>query len=205
MNQIIHAAVRRDLARMEAALRGLAEGDADRAAGLKRAWDVLWRQLHRHHESEDALVWPYVRGLAVVEPSVVDAMESEHQTMAAACDVATSAIDAVAADPTTARAAAAADAVAEAARVTDSHLEHEERAITPVIQDRVDTPEWKTVEAELRKGSPFEAGELFAWLQDGADPEVVAALRSTVPAPVVTIMSRVFGFSYHRRVAPIWR
>ena len=205
MNQIIHAAVRRDLARLETALRGLAEGDVDRAAGLERAWDVLWRQLQRHHEGEDEHVWPYVRALAVVEPSVVDAMESEHHAMAAACDAAAAAIDAVVADPTRARATVAADAVAEAAGVTASHLEHEERAITPVIQERVETPEWKTVEAELRKGSPFEAGELFAWLQDGADPEVVAALRSKVPGPVVTILSRVFGMSYHRRVAPVWR
>ena len=205
MNQIIHAAVRRDLARMEAALRALPDGDADRAAGLKRAWDVLWRQLSRHHQSEDAHVWPYVRGLAVVEPSVVDAMESEHHAMAGACEAATAAIDAVVAEPTAVRATAAADAVAEAARITDSHLEHEERAITPVIRERIETSEWKTVEAELKKGSPLEAGELFAWLQDGADPEVLAALRSTIPGPVVTILSRVFGFSYHRKVAPVWR
>ncbi len=205
MNQIIHAAVRRDLARTETALRAMRDGDAGRAAALQRAWTVLWRQLHHHHELEDALVWPYLRSLEVLDPFDIDQMEAEHAAMAKACRDATVAIDAVAADPSTARASVAADAVAVAARVTEGHLLHEEKAITPVINERSHTPEWKAVEAQMRKGSPFHAGELFAWIQDGADPEVTTALKSTIPAPVVMILSRVFGFSYHRKVAPVWR
>jgi hemerythrin-like domain-containing protein len=205
MNQIIHAAVRRDLARMETALRELPDGDTDRAAALQRAWGALWEQLRHHHELEDEHVWPYVRSLAVVEPPVVDAMESEHQVMAAACEAATAAIEAVAAEPTTTSAGAAADAVAEAARVTDSHLEHEERAITPVIQERAGTPEWKAIEKEFRKGGPVRGGQFLAWLQDGGDPEALAALRSAIPPPVLFILSRGFGRSYHRNVAPVWR
>lgn len=205
MNQIIHAAVRRDLARMEAALRSLPDGDTDRAAALQRAWGALWGQLRRHHEQEDEHVWPYVRALAVVDPSVVDAMESEHHAMAAASEAATAAIEAVAAEPTAARASAAADAVAAAARVTDAHLEHEERAITPVIQERYETPEWKAIEKEFRRGGPVQGGQFLAWLQDGGDPEALAALRSTIPPPVLFILSRGFGRSYHRNVAPVWR
>lgn len=205
MNQIIHAAVRRDLARMETALRAFPDRDGARAADLRRAWGALWSQLRRHHELEDEHVWPYVRTLGVVDPAVVDAMEAEHHAMAAACEVATAGIDAVAADPTTAHAVAAADAVAEAARVTDSHLEHEERAITPVIQERMETPEWKAIEKEFRKGSLVQGGQFIAWLQDGGEPEVLAALRSTIPPPVLFLLSRGFGRSYHRSVAPVWR
>ncbi len=205
MNQIIHAAVRRDLARTEAALRSLPEGNAGRAAQLQRAWAALWWQLRHHHQQEDEHVWPYVRSLGVVDPAVVDSMESEHHAMAAACEAATGAIGTVAADPTATHAAAAADAVAEAARITDAHLEHEERAITPVIQERIETPEWKSIESEFRKGGPVRGGQFLAWLQDGGDPEVLAALRSTIPPPVLFILSRGFGRSYHRNVAPVWR
>lgn len=205
MNQIIHAAVRRDLARTEQALRALSDGDTARAADIQRAWGALWSQLRHHHELEDVHVWPYVRGLGEVEPAVVDEMESEHAMMGAACEAATVAIDAVAADPTSALANAAADAVAAAAELTNAHLEHEESAITPVIKGHSSSPEWKAVEAEFRKGGLFHAGEFFAWLQDGGDPEALAALRSTLPPPVLLILGRVFGFSYHRRVAPVWR
>lgn len=75
----------------------------------------------------------------------------------------------------------------------------------PIIEDRLDTPEWKAVERQLRKGSPAMAGELFAWLQDGADPGVRDALGRTVPAPVRFVLTRVVGRSYQREVAPVWR
>lgn len=205
MNQIIHAAVRRDLARTESALRAMSDGDAKRAADLQRAWGFLWSELRRHHEGEDTHIWPYVRGLGVVDAAVVDAMEAEHHDMGAACEAATTAIDVVAAAPTKANATAAADAVAAAAKVTGAHLDHEESAVTPFIKERVETPEWKAVEKELRKASPTTAGQFFAWLQDGADPEVLAALRSIMPAPVLLILGRGLGMSYHRRIAPVWR
>jgi hypothetical protein len=205
MNQIIHAAVRRDLARTETALRALPDGDAARAAGVQRAWAFLWSELRRHHAMEDAHVWPYIRGLGVVDGPVVDAMESEHADMGRTCEAATVAIDAVASAPTAANAAAAADAVAEAARVTGAHLDHEESAITPVIKERSETPDWKVVEKELRKASPTQAGQFFAWLQDGADPNVLADLRSIIPAPVLLILGRGLGFAYHRKIAPVWR
>jgi hypothetical protein len=32
-----------------------------------------------------------------------------------------------------------------------------------------------------------------------------AFLKQTVPAPVVTVLSRVFGRRYHKEVAPTWR
>lgn len=205
MNEIIHAAVRRDLARFEAALRSFPDGDGDRARRLRRAWATVDRQLHHHHESEDAYVWPYVRGLGVADPALLDAMEGEHQAMAAGLDAVSSALDTLATYPTTARAEAAADVVAETARVTLRHLEHEEDEVMPIINERVDTPEWKAVEKQLRKGSPAMSGELFAWLQDGGDPRAIASLAGTVPAPVRFVLSKGFGRSYHREVAPTWR
>jgi hypothetical protein len=42
MNEITHAAVRRDLARTEAALGGFREGDRERARALQTAWANLW-------------------------------------------------------------------------------------------------------------------------------------------------------------------
>jgi len=207
MNVIVHAAVRRDLARMEQALRGFRTGDQQRARALQRAWSTLWRQLHHHHVGEDTHVFPYVRSLGpgVLDPALVDAMESEHEAMSASMQGATAAIDALAADPSAANASAAASAVAAAAQVTDAHLVHEETDVVPVIAARTETPEWKAVEKQLRKGSPRHTGEMFAWLQDGAEPRVQQSLGALVPSPVRFVLSRVLGRSYHREVAPVWR
>lgn len=207
MNDIVHAAVRRDLTRMESALRSFRAGDDDRARGLQRAWSSLWGQLHHHHVGEDTYVFPYVRSLGpdVLDPALLDAMEAEHRGMSQAIQGATTAIDALAADPTAANAQAAADAVAHAYEVTDGHLVHEESDVVPVITAREETPEWKAVEKHLRKGGPKHTGELLAWLQDGAEPRIQQALAGIVPAPVRFVMSTVFGRRYHREVAPVWR
>jgi hypothetical protein len=205
MNEIIHAAVRRDLGRFETALRSFPAGDGSRARQLRRAWATIDRQLTHHHESEDAHVWPYVRSLGVVDPALLDSMVREHEDMSRGLASVSAALDALVADPTTERAGSAAEAVTATARVTIGHLDHEERDIMPVIMEREDTPEWKAVEKQLRKGSPSHAGELFAWLQDGGDPRGLTALTRTVPAPVRLVLSKGFGRSYHREVAPAWR
>lgn len=205
MNVIIHTAVRRDLTRFESALRTFPDGSGARARQLRRAWDTLDRQLHHHHESEDAYVWPYLRGLGVADPALLDAMESEHQAMADGLGAVSGALDALIDEPSTARATAAADTVAQTARVTNTHLVHEEQDVMPIIIEREHTPEWKAVERQLRKGGPAMAGELFAWLEDGGDPAALASLRATVPAPVRFILVRIFGRRYQREVAPVWR
>lgn len=205
MNEIIHAAVRRDLARTETALRELPEGDHERARGLVRAWDSMWEMLHHHHESEDEFVWPYLRSLGVVDPGLADEMEAEHRDMAAAMSAATDAVRALPARPTRSAADRAADLVGEARRVTERHLAHEEGEVMPIIVERMSTPEWKAVEKQLRPASLIQGGRMFAWVQDGAEPETTAALRATVPPPVLWVLSRVAGRAYHRDVAPVWR
>jgi hypothetical protein len=42
-------------------------------------------------------------------------------------------------------------------------------------------------------------------MQDGAGERELTALRATIPGPVVTVMTKVFGRRYAREVAPIWR
>lgn len=205
MNEIIHAAVRRDLARMEAALRAFPDGDAERAHGLQRAWTALWEMLHEHHQGEDAHVWPYLRSLGTVDPALADAMEAEHEAMAHAMTDATAAVYDLVATPTTAAAQVAADRVARAAEVTAHHLDHEEREVMPIIVPQLGTPAWKAVEKQLRAGSLTQGGRFFAWLQDGIEPELGAALRTNVPGPVLWGLSRLAGRSYHRHVAPVWR
>ena len=83
MNQIIHAAVRRDVARTEQALRALGDGDATRAREIQTAWRNLVRELTHHHEAEDEHMWPFLQSRGV-ELSLLEQMEAEHVAMKAA-------------------------------------------------------------------------------------------------------------------------
>jgi hemerythrin superfamily protein len=204
MNQIIHAAVRRDVARTEQALRALPEGDGSRARELQRAWRNLVRELTHHHESEDDLVWPFLLSRGV-DAELMVAMEGEHAAMKDALADAGRAIDQVVAEPTAARAREAADIVSRSSVVVNDHLEHEEKDVEPFIAQFEDDPEWKALAKKLRPAALADAGSALAWMQDGAGQRELAALRATIPGPVVTVMTKVFGRRYAREIAPTWQ
>lgn len=203
MNRVIHGAVRRDLARLDAALGEFRDGDAGRARDLGRAYAYLRAELTRHHEHEDDLVWPMLARFDV-DPALLTTMESEHHAMADALREVAEALDRLVLSPTVTTARDAQRVVGGAREVVDQHLAHEERAIEPVIHDLLETPEWKAVEKQLRKAPPTVAGDFFAWIQDGIDAGERSYLRDTVPGPVTFVLGRVLGRGYRREVAAVW-
>ena len=204
MNQVIHAAVRRDVARTEQALRRLHDGDAARAAQVQRAWRNLVRELTHHHEAEDENVWPFLEGRGV-DAGLLAAMESEHVAMKQALTSASAAIDAVVATPTSAQAAAAADVVRDCSTVVNAHLEHEEREVEPIVAGLEDDPEFKAMAKKLRPARAVDAANALAWMQDGAGERERSSLRASIPGPVVTVLTALLARRYRREVAPTWR
>ena len=204
MNQVIHAAVRRDIARTEQALRSFPDGDRSRASQLQGAWQHLVGQLTHHHEAEDANIWPFLQARGH-DTALLSAMEEEHGAMKVALASASTALDAVVQTPTSAQAATAADVVAEAGRVTNTHLDHEERDVEPLVADLEDDPEWKAVAKRLRPASIVDAANALAWMQDGAGERELTSLRASIPGPVVTVLTGLLGRRYSREVAPTWR
>jgi hemerythrin-like domain-containing protein len=204
MNRVIHAAVRRDLARLEAALDAAPDGDRVRASQLKAAYANLYRELKHHHIGEDTFVFPF---LARVEGAsdLVRVMEEEHEAMATALTEAGMAMSAYALTGSAADAHAARDAVLRAHQVVERHLHHEEVDFEPLMLPHLESPDWKAVEKQLRPASLADTGRWMAWVQDGMPAEERAYFRSTIPVPVSFLLSRVAGRSYYREVAPAWR
>ena len=67
MNTVIHAAIRRDVERFDAALAAFPAGSQPRAEELNRAWKNLASQVHHHHEDEETIFWPAFRALGAVD------------------------------------------------------------------------------------------------------------------------------------------
>ena len=181
MNKAIHAAFRRDLGRFIDALERFPAGNRQRAEQLATAWANFDDQLIRHHEGEHDIAWPALEAVGVSH-DVLKEMDAEHDTMAAALT-----------------------AMRELQRVTVQHLEHEEAEIEPVYLAKKDAPEMKAMGREFAKVGPVQGGTFFAWALDGATPEESAAITDTVPKPVLTVIAGVFGRSYRKSVAPVWR
>jgi hypothetical protein len=204
MNQVIHAAVRRDVARTEQALRALPAGDVVRARQVRTAWHNLVRELTHHHEAEDAIAWPFLASRGF-DAALLEEMEAEHVAMKNALASSSSAIDAVVAAPTEATASAAADEVARASEVINGHLDHEEADVEGIMGDLEDDPEWKKAAGRMRPVSIVDAANALAWMQDGAGERERSSLRATIPGPVVTLLTLLLARRYRREVAPVWR
>lgn len=203
MNQVIHAAVRRDVIRTEQALRALDDGDSGRARQIQVAWRNLVRELTHHHEAEDANVWPFLEQRGI-DPVLLAEMESEHAAMKQALGSASAAIDEVVRTPTSAQARSAADVVTDCARVVNAHLEHEERDFEPIAAGLEDDAEWKALTKKLRPASIVDAANALAWMQDGAGERERSSLRQTIPGPVVSLLTLLLARRYRREVAPVW-
>jgi hypothetical protein len=89
--------------------------------------------------------------------------------------------------------------------VTERHLQHEEAEIEEFYVENADHPEVKAMGKEFGKRSPQFAGRFFAWVTDGASPQVEAGFRENVPRPVFVVLNAVWGRGYRREIAPVWR
>lgn len=205
MNDIVHAAIRRDFVRLRAALAVVAIEDVERVRELRAAWEFIWGELHHHHVIEDRYVWPYVLEHDLVPADLIAQMEAEHQRMAVACGRLSEAFYEFLAAPSAARLIALRSQLEHAVRTADEHLVHEETDVMPALDEHWDAKAWRPVERQIRKVNPQLAGGMFAWLLDTDDPQVRRAMEARFPKPLVWTMSRVFGRAYHRTVAPAWR
>lgn len=202
MNKVIHTAVRRDLDRFATALHSLRAGDTERAAALGRAWDNFDAQLTDHHEGEHEIAWPHLER-AGVPRALLDEMDAEHEVMATALASARTAMGLLRAEPSADRANAALAAIEALRTATVSHLEHEEHELEAFYLAHEDHPEIKAMAKAFRRRSLPSAGRFLAWVTDGATPQERAALH--VPPPVFAVLNGLFGRTYRRDVAPVWR
>lgn len=204
MNTVIHAAVRRDLGRFTAALESFPVGSGQRAKDLNHAWLHLDHQLYHHHHSEDTIFWPALVEVGA-DPTLMSALEGEHERMAAAMTGTRTAMSALAADPTEANVEQAKSAFAELTTAVESHFAHEERDLDPFMIANMQAPPMQRAAKQIRTAqTPMEAGSYLAWLQDGADAEARAFLGQQIPKPILVVFSRLLGRSYRKGVAPVW-
>ena len=203
MNKVIHDAFRRDLDRFVTALGSFRAGDQRRADELITAWANFDDQLTYHHEGEHKTAWPALQEVGV-SPDLLATMDAEHDTMAEALVTTRAAMADLVRTPGREQADRARTAFEQLRTVTVAHLDHEEAEIEQVYLDNTDHPAIVEMSKTFAKVSPARGGRFFAWLLDGASPEQSAALSSTVPRPVLAIITGIFGRGYRKNVAPVW-
>ncbi len=204
MNKVIHAAIRRDLDRFTGALSAFRAGDTARATQLGRAWDNFDEELTHHHTGEHEIAWPALEQVGVTR-EMIEQMDAEHETMAAALAEARSAMATLRTGAGADEATRALSAVQRLREVTVLHLDHEEAEIEPIYLAHVDSQAIKEMGRRFaRAQTPPRAGRFFAWVTDGATPQERAAVAEGIPRPVLAVLSGLFGRGYRKEIAPTW-
>ena len=203
LNTVIHAAVRRDVARFQQALAAFPNGSRERAAQLEMAWQNLDHQLYHHHHGEETIFWPALRELGADE-SLVGDLGGEHERLAEAMTLTRKAMSALASEPSEVNVDQARAAFETLGDVVDTHFTYEERDLEPMLAGVIASPQWKRAQAQIRKTQgPAATGVLLAWLLDNADPAARTFVRHEIPRPALFVLSRALGRSY-KRVAAVW-
>jgi hypothetical protein len=204
MNKAIHGALRRDLDRFTTALRTFPAGDAARARQLGTAWANFDSQLTRHHEGEHAIAWPALQAVGVSK-ELLTTMDAEHETMAAELAKTRAAMGRLTGTAGSDEAKSALAAFESLQAVTVEHLNHEEDELEPVYLAKSDTPQIKAMGRAFGRVSPTTGGQFFAWVLDDASRDERDAVTRDVPGPVISIIGGIFGRSYRRTIAPVWK
>jgi hypothetical protein len=176
----MHAALRRDMSRLEAATSGLdAQGGvaSDVPADIRTAWTRFRHALERHHSAEDEDLWPALRRHLVMseEQQAVDRMVEEHEALSSTI----AAVDTALADGVN-----VGGAVGELGRTLRQHLDHEEVNVLPLLELHLSRHEWRRfLHTERRRTPVRERPEFLSWVLADAGETEAAAVLAEIPPP----------------------
>jgi iron-sulfur cluster repair protein YtfE (RIC family) len=192
-----HEALRRDLVGLAHAAGDAGRSGPARREAVGRGWEVFQRQLHIHHTAEDELIWPALRERLAhsdAARSVLDAMEAEHQQIDPLLD----AVNRAMARPDGGDGELG-DTVDVLTMALHGHLAHEEKEALPLIGTALTAAEWRGVGRQIGVQNLRHAGEMFAWMLDGAEPEKAAAGVHELPPPARLLYRAVWRPRVARR------
>ncbi|MDH6110133.1 iron-sulfur cluster repair protein YtfE (RIC family) [Kitasatospora sp. MAP12-15] len=176
--RLVHAALRRDLARLPTALRLLQHGDDTSAMALRGHWEFLTAMLTCHHEQQDNRVWPLLRRFAPELRLLVNWLEDDHHNLDHSFTRATTLMRVATGDPSSAWPVAY--ALEELAARLETHLRVEEDQVLPAMEELFSPHSRVGTLAELldllRAAEGPAAPDALAWLLDGVDPAQVEVL-----------------------------
>jgi hypothetical protein len=203
--RLAHAALRRDLMRLPAAIRSLEPHEDTRAEAILRHWHLVTDMITRYHVYQDAQLWPLLRRHAPELRLLANWLEADHHGLEqAAAGLTTLA-------RTAHRTGTDAWAVAHAAEgfavEIQAHLRIEETQVLPVMHEVIapgaaigTLPD---LLHSLRSGDGPGTPDIVAWLLDGVPEHVTQRLLSCCDDQLVRQWPH-WRDTYARCTAEVW-
>ncbi|MFE6054825.1 hemerythrin domain-containing protein [Kitasatospora sp. NPDC056446] len=203
--RLVHAALRRDLARLPNALRLLQPGEDDKGEALLRHWTFMTAMLTCHHEQQDTRLWPIVRRFAPELRLLLNWLEADHHNLDHSFTRVTTLVRIASRD--TGSAWPVAYAMEDLAARLETHLRIEERQLLPRM-DRV-VAEGSRLGGLgelldlLRVADGPGTADALAWLLDGVEPAAVERLLAECDDDVARNWPH-WHATYQRCTTPLW-
>ena len=205
MMRIVHTALRRDLGRARAALAEPPYPDLGQRTALGAHLRWMMGFLHRHHESEDAYLYPMVRAANPSAARLLDEMDADHDAIQPAMATVSRAAARYERDPEArGELLAALGALGE---VLGPHLSREEHEMMPVVSASITEQQWRDWDQayNVKPLGPRELVFTGNWILDGLDPGDQAIVAALVPPVPRWIIRYVLVRGYRRAMFRCWR
>ncbi|MBG6133882.1 MULTISPECIES: hemerythrin domain-containing protein [Longispora] len=201
---LVHRVYRREFALAPSLIRDVEPGDHRRAAELAVHIDTLLVGLHRHHRTEDELLWPKLRERVRIDGLLVDRMTDQHVRVAQLIDGLGVPLAAWRISPEVVRRERLARLLTELALELTAHLDDEEQLILPLAAEHLSVEEWDQLGKHGMAGLPQDRllMALGAILED-ADQDERAAFLAKLPVPVQLVWRQIGAIGYERTMARI--
>lgn len=180
----VHNAFRQQFGAMPGLIRGVADGDRDRASVVVGFFTEMTRSLHHHHEAEDDLMWPLLLQRAPMDSALILRMEEQHERIAELyrCAERSAVTFAERADPVSREQWAA--NLDELIDALTEHLHDEEVEVLPLVEKVLTVPEWEALGERGRAGIPKDRLLVFlGFLLQANTPEHGRDFLGRMPPP----------------------
>jgi iron-sulfur cluster repair protein YtfE (RIC family) len=191
MMYIAHDAFNRDMTRL---IEAASCGDG-LTAPARTTWHTLCHQLHLHHSTEDAALWPPLRA-AIDDPAeaaILDEMETEHAAIDPRIDQVDAAFehgdpDALLSNLTT------------LGKGLSMHMIHEESEALPLLERRLGQAGWDAFGAQIRQrqGGLKGGAAYLPWVLDGAGKETTNTVLKMLPPPARVLYRTIWEPKYRK-------
>lgn len=202
---VVHTALLREFRLAPAAVRRVDIGDAKTAVAVDRHLGFLCDLLHHHHQGEDDLLWPLLRGrVPAAAEHLLDEVESQHADIETALGTAALARSEWLRQPDVEGRDALSAALGHLHDLLRAHLDLEETSVLPLAASVLTDAEWHAIgdaaAAAMPKPALLLAFGMFAY---EGDPDVLRTMLSSAPAVPRLLVPRLAPRVYARRARRI--
>jgi hemerythrin-like domain-containing protein len=202
---MVHTGLRREFGLMPEVVRGVSDGDWERAQIVADYIELIGTTLEHHHIGEDQHIWPRLlqRCPAEILP-LVHGMEKQHARIATLDGALTKGIAAWRADAKAANREAVLGTLGVLLPVLREHLGAEEEYVLPLVERHITGDEWDAMVAESASAFPPDMRPLlFGIMMYEGDPTAVGEALDKMPDDVRRLITeaapRLYG-DYAERV-----